>query len=321
MRIVFMGTSRFARIILDALVDSCKHEVAAIYTKEYKRSSGKTIESTVGQKGRQQEIPVENPDYIDEEYDLNLLKSFDADVFCVAAYGMILPKVILEIPKYGCLNVHASLLPKWRGAAPIQRAILSGDEWTGVSIMKMKKGLDTGPFCKQEEVRSWSKYLDSLEKELAEIGSIKLLEALDELEQGKLIFYVQDSKMASYAEKIEPKELFPMLYDTNFKAYDKVRASNTYNPARCKLAGREVRLEKIKLVFEEDSERLTESFPDLERAGALVFFQKRLFMGFKNGWLELENLSPAGKKSMDAKAFAAGIQGIKKAPSKWNEIA
>ena len=144
MRVVFMGTPAFAATILDDLAE--QHDVAAVYTRpDAVRGRGKRLEpSPVKAAAERRGLRVLTPRTLRDEAAQRELASFAPDVICVAAYGAILPKEVLDIPRFGCLNVHASLLPRWRGAAPIERAILAGDEEAGVCIMRMEVGLDTG---------------------------------------------------------------------------------------------------------------------------------------------------------------------------------
>ena len=147
MRVVFMGTPRFAAEILDELAEF--HEIAAVYTRpDAVRGRGKALApSPVKEVAERRGFPVRTPRTLRDAEVLSELAAFAPDVICVAAYGAILPKDVLDLPPFGCLNVHGSLLPRWRGAAPIERAILAGDEEIGVCIMAMEEGLDTGDYC------------------------------------------------------------------------------------------------------------------------------------------------------------------------------
>src|SRR3954466_14991808 len=146
MRIVFMGSPEFALPSLNALVEA-GHEVVAAYAQPPRPAGrGKADRKTaVHERAEELGIEVRTPRTLRDPEEQERFRALDADYAVVAAYGLILPKAILDAPKYGCINVHASLLPRWRGAAPIQRAILAGDTWTGITLMKMDEGLDTGP--------------------------------------------------------------------------------------------------------------------------------------------------------------------------------
>lgn len=156
MRIVFMGTPDFAKNILQGLAESLECEVVAVYTREdaVRGRGKKLVASPVKQFAIDNNIPVETPKNFNDEDVVSTLASYGSDFIVVAAYGLILPKTVLDVPKFECLNVHGSLLPKWRGAAPVQRAILAGDEEIGYSIMKIGEGLDDGDYCYQNKIKS-----------------------------------------------------------------------------------------------------------------------------------------------------------------------
>ena len=155
MRIVFMGTPDFAKNILAGLVDAGCDVVAAYTRADAVRGRGKNlVPSPVKEYATSQGIPVETPDNFNDNEAVEKLKQYKPDFIVVAAYGLILPKAVLDIPNYECLNVHGSLLPKWRGAAPVQRAILAGDKEIGYSIMKIGEGLDDGDYCYQNKIEN-----------------------------------------------------------------------------------------------------------------------------------------------------------------------
>jgi methionyl-tRNA formyltransferase len=206
MRIVFMGTPQFAVPTLQALVEA-GHEVVAAYTQPPRpggRRGGQPTPSPVqveaGRLGIEVCHPVTLKDLAAEAH----FRSFEPELAVVVAYGLILPAGILDTPPRGCLNVHASLLPRWRGAAPIQRAILADDTITGVTIMRMEAGLDTGPMLKSARVPVEDKNAGELAAELAEVGANLLVETLAELDT--LEGQEQDDKLATYAAKIDKAE-------------------------------------------------------------------------------------------------------------------
>ena len=180
MRIVFMGSPDFAVPSLDALVEA-GHKVVAAYCQPPRPAGrGKAERKTaVHERAEQLGIAVRAPRTLRDEEEQARFRALDADLAVVAAYGLILPKAILEAPKAGCINVHASLLPRWRGAAPIQRAILAGDEVSGVTIMRMDEGLDTGPMLLKRELDIRQKNAGQVTEELAELGAGALVEWLD----------------------------------------------------------------------------------------------------------------------------------------------
>lgn len=197
-----MGTPHFAVSTLNALIAS-NHQVVAVYTRADKaRGRGKKITfSPVKEVALQHEIPVEQPTTLKTEEALETLKQYNADCIVVAAYGMILPQSVLDLPKYGCVNVHASLLPKYRGAAPINRCIMEGENESGVTIMQMDAGLDTGAMLLSETVPIREDMTASeLHNLLAEVGGTLLVNALDDI--NNLTHTPQDARLSNYAEKL-----------------------------------------------------------------------------------------------------------------------
>ena len=208
MKTVFMGTPDFAAVILKALADSRHQVMFAVTQPDKARNRGKKIQYTpVKELALKKGIDVLQPEKVRGNEELfNILKNCSPDIIVVAAYGQILPKEILELPKYGCINVHASLLPKLRGAAPIQRAILEGDRTTGVTIMQMAEGLDTGDMLLKESVEIGRMNYSQLHDRLAEIGSRLLLETLDMIEEGRVHPEKQDDSISTYAYMISKQD-------------------------------------------------------------------------------------------------------------------
>lgn len=208
LKIIFAGTPEFAASSLAALLDS-EHEVLAVYTQP-DRPAGrgrKLTASPVKALALAHDLPVLQPVSLRDEGAQQELAAWNADVMVVVAYGLILPEPVLAAPRLGCINVHASLLPRWRGAAPIQRAILAGDTETGVTIMQMDKGLDTGDMlhivtCPIEPTDT----AETLHDRLAQLGSTALLHSLAELAEGKTQPQSQDDSQACYAEKLQKAE-------------------------------------------------------------------------------------------------------------------
>lgn len=208
MKTVFMGTPDFAAVILKALAESRHQVMFAVTQPDKARNRGKKIQYTpVKELALKKGIDVLQPEKVRGNEELfNILKNCSPDIIVVAAYGQILPKEILELPKYGCINVHASLLPKLRGAAPIQRAILEGDRTTGVTIMQMAEGLDTGDMLLKESVEIGRMNYSQLHDRLAEIGSRLLLETLDMIEEGRVHPEKQDDSISTYAHMISKQD-------------------------------------------------------------------------------------------------------------------
>ncbi len=208
LKIIFAGTPEFAARSLEALLDS-HHEVISVFTQP-DRPSGRGRElkpSAVKVVALERGLSVYQPQSMKNESVQDQLKAMVPDLMVVAAYGLILPEAVLKIPRLGCINVHASLLPRWRGAAPIQRAIEAGDQETGITIMQMDAGLDTGVMLwKRECLIGPADTSAILFKNLADLGGEALLEALDRIEKGQSVAESQDSMKATYATKISKQE-------------------------------------------------------------------------------------------------------------------
>jgi methionyl-tRNA formyltransferase len=208
MKIIFAGTPEFAAVALQALINS-SHEIAAVYTQP-DRPSGRGLKLTpspVKQIALAQQLPLFQPATLKETAEQTQLAQFKADVMVVAAYGLLLPKAVLSIPRLGCINIHPSLLPRWRGAAPLQRTIFSGDKLTGVAIMQMDEGLDTGPVLLQHQYAlAEDETTQTLHDKLATMGGDALIETLNILEQHPIVPQQQDNSLATYASKISKEE-------------------------------------------------------------------------------------------------------------------
>jgi methionyl-tRNA formyltransferase len=203
MRIAFMGTPDFARVALDALVEA-GHDIAAVYTQPPRPANrGRLTPSPVHLRAEALGLPVRTPERLREPADQAAFAELGLDVAVVAAYGLLLPQAVLDAPRLGCLNIHASLLPRWRGAAPIQRAILAGDTETGVTIMQMEKGLDTGPMLKVGACPIGRETAGDLTAKLAELGARLMVETLAALPCAAT---PQPDAGVTYAHKIDKAE-------------------------------------------------------------------------------------------------------------------
>jgi len=228
LRIVFAGTPDFSVPVLQALIDSA-HEIAAVYTQP-DRPAGRGREprpSAVKQLALQHGLNLYQPESLKPEADQQQLKALNPELMIVVAYGLLLPEAVLSIPRLGCINVHASLLPRWRGAAPIQRAILAGDKQTGVTIMQMDQGLDTGDMlavavCDIEDDDTGS----SLHDRLMQLGADTLIQCLPALQKGELHADPQDDSQATYADKLSKQEA---QIDWNLDALQLERVVRAYN--------------------------------------------------------------------------------------------
>jgi methionyl-tRNA formyltransferase len=228
MRIAFMGTPEFAAPTLDALL-AAGHEVAAVYTQPPRpggRRGKAPTPSPVHRRAEAAGIEVRTPERLRGPEEQAAFAALGLDAAVVAAYGLILPEPILRAPRHGCLNVHASLLPRWRGAAPIVRAILAGDERTGVCIMGMEKGLDTGPVYARQETEVARKTAGELTTELAELGGALMADVLERIEE--ISPEPQPKDGVTYAHKIEKGEARLDFTQTSKAVLRQVRA---FNPA------------------------------------------------------------------------------------------
>ena len=229
MRLIFAGTPPFAATILSALIPST-HEILVVLTRP-DRPVGrgrKVMPSPVKQTALASGIDVHQPFSLRKPEIQQMLRSLNADLMVVVAYGLILPAAVLEIPRYGCVNVHASLLPRWRGAAPIHYALLAGDAATGVSIMQMDTGLDTGPVLASEPCPINSQdTAQTLHDRLATVGADVLLRTLEDIENGTATAVAQPPDGVTYAPKISKQQ---GLLDWTSSAAELERCVRAYNP-------------------------------------------------------------------------------------------
>lgn len=313
MRVVFMGTPHLAATILDKLADA--QDVVGAYTRpDAVRGRGKKlVASPVKAVAQARGIPVFTPSTFADDGVVSELASLKPDVICVAAYGALLPRAVLDVPRFGCLNVHTSLLPRWRGAAPMQRAILEQDASAGVCIMRMEESLDTGPYCARIETELDGLYLAELEERLAELGAMALVDSLKQVQSAPLTWTEQGLSGVTYAAKIGKGELDLDPADPAALIAAKVRASSDAHPAHATVAGRDVTVERASAVRDEQALSLCEGL----ESGQALYAAKRFIIMAADGPVELENVKPHGKKSMDAKSFAAGVQGIKNTIVTW----
>lgn len=291
LRIVFAGTPDFAAVHLQALVAS-EHEVVGVYSQPDRPAGrGKKLQpSPVKQVALEHEIPVFQPLNFKDEADVEVLKSLNADVMVVVAYGLLLPESVLDAPRFGCLNVHASLLPRWRGAAPIQRCIEAGDMVTGITIMQMDVGLDTGDML--SKVTTGITLDDtggSLHDRLADMGPNALLKTLADLEAGSLSPEKQNDAAACYAHKLTKQEA---LLDWDASAEElsrRVRAFNPFPMAYTLLGDERIRVHAA-LPMDKATQLAPGTIANVAADGIEV--------ACKEGVLKLTKLQLAGKKPM-----------------------
>lgn len=234
MRIIFAGTPDFAATTLAALL-TANHEICAVYSQP-DRPAGrgrKLTASPVKQLALAHNIPVEQPLNFKAEAERQQLASYQADLMIVVAYGLLLPQSVLDIPRLGCINVHASLLPRWRGAAPIQRAILAGDNKTGVCIMQMEAGLDTGPVIKRAEIAIEATDTGvTLHDKLAQLGAATLLETLADIETLQQHAVAQNDADSCYAAKLLKTEATIDWSQSAVQIERQIRAFNAWPVAQ-----------------------------------------------------------------------------------------
>ncbi len=259
MKIIFAGTPRFAIPALKALINS-SHKICAVYTQP-DRPAGrgqKLTASPVKQLALMSNLPVYQPLTLKNPETQKELRNSGADVFIDVAYGLLLPETVLNIPKFGCVNIHPSLLPRFRGAAPIQRAILAGDPITGVTIMQMDAGLDTGAIYKQQPLPiTNTDTAETLMEKAADIGAKLLLEVLTEIENGSAKITPQSNDQTTYANKISKEE---GKIDWHKSAEEIERMIRAFNPWPIAYTENENNYVRIWQAAIKNHEKLAESF-------------------------------------------------------------
>ena len=298
MRLIFAGTPDFAATALAALI-AAKHDIKLVLTQP-DRPAGRGMKETasaVKQLALKHGIEVFQPVTLKSTEAQARIAAVNADVMIVAAYGLILPQAALEIPNRGCINIHASLLPRWRGAAPIQRAILAGDQETGITIMQMEAGLDTGPMLLVGKMPiAPDDTAATLHDKLAAQGAKLIVEALAKLEKNELPATPQPSAGVTYAEKILKQEA---VIDWNLPAQEIERRISALQPfpvTQTPWRGEALKIWRAKIVADEGGV-----------AGALrVIDANRLIVGCGIGTLEILELQRPGGKRLSTKEFLAG---------------
>ena len=293
LKIIFAGTPDFAARHLDALLAS-EHQVIGVFTQP-DRPAGRGNKLTPGPVktlALAHDIPVYQPKSLRPEENQQLVADLKADVMVVVAYGLILPKAVLDMPRLGCINVHGSLLPRWRGAAPIQRALWAGDSETGVTIMQMDVGLDTGDMLHKLSCPITAEDTSaSLYNKLAELGPQGLLHTLHLLATGTAKPEVQDEALVSYAEKLSKEEA---LVDWTLSAAQLERCIRAFNPWPMSY-----------IVIDEQPVKIWQATVIDKPAGAepgtvLEATRQGIQVATGNGILNLISLQPSGKKAMSA---------------------
>ncbi len=299
MKILFMGTPDFAVPALRELIK--KHEIVCVVTKEDKeRGRGRKVQfSEVKEVALEHNLPIFQPKRIKSKDSIEFLKSFEADVFVVIAYGQILSKEILDMPKLACVNIHGSILPAYRGPAPIHWSIINGDKKTGATIMYMNEGMDTGDIIKVADFDiSDNDTLGVVYEKMSNLGAKALLEVLDDFEKGIFNRVKQDDSLATYAPMIE-REVGKI--DFSKSAFEVRNLVRGLNPSPCAYFAHNDLTFKI---LEADVVDGDVSKP----CGSVLFFDKKsgLVINTSSGAISVKMIQKQGSKAMDIKSFLNG---------------
>lgn len=312
MRIVYMGTPEFAAIALDALVK--EHDVVAVITQPDKPQgrNRKLVPTPVKVKAQEYGIPVYQPQKVRDEETVQTIREYHPDVIVVAAYGQILPESILNIPAYGCINIHASLLPKYRGAAPIERAILDGEQVTGVTTMYMEKGLDTGDMIDKVEVKIEAEDTGAtLHDKLAKAGANLIVKTLSQIQDGTAQRTKQDDTESCYAAMLT-KEMGQIDFSRPADELERlVRGLIPWPCAYTDIDGKNVKIYKASVVKMDDAyKKAVQEKTEVSLAfapGEIVEVTKKyIVIACGKDALMIKNLQPEGKKAMDTAAYLNG---------------
>ena len=301
MRVIFMGTPEFSVPVLKGLIQSPAHEVTAVVTQPDKPRgrSGKLVFTPVKEEAVAAGIPVLTPGRVRDPEFVEELKRIPCDVIVVIAFGQILPKEVLDYPEYGCINVHASLLPRWRGAAPMQWSILEGDTRTGLTTMQMDVGLDTGDMLLKREVEIEPEETgESLHDKLAALGSDLLLETLAAAEAGELVPVPQRDQDSTYAGMLK-KEMGKVDWNWEAGKLERyIRGLNSWPGSFTGFRGKTLKLWRARVTEDETG----------KEPGTVVAVQKDGFtVQTGKGCLTLLEVQLEGKKRMDAASFLRGV--------------
>ncbi|NBV05845.1 MAG: methionyl-tRNA formyltransferase [Proteobacteria bacterium] len=300
MKVIFMGTPQFSCPTLEKLIADPNFKIVAVYTREPQIAGRghKLQNSPIHNLALQHGLKVITPKTLKTAEAQKEFSDFKADVAVVVAYGLLLPQEILDGTKFGCFNIHPSLLPKWRGASPIQRPILEGDTETGVTIIKMDKGLDSGDMvCQEKFSLDGSETYKSLVEKLSVIGAEILLKSLNNLREGKIVLTKQDNALTTYAKKIEKSEC---EIDWNKSAKEierKIRGLNGSLEAHFILNGEKIKIFAAEILDENSSEK---------EAGEILDNQLAIQCG--KGIIRPLILQRQGKKPMPLKEFLLGLR-------------
>ena len=299
LKIVFAGTPQFSESYLSALISS-KHDIAAVFTQPSKRSGRglKFTHSPVRDTAEKNDIIIRQPEKITIK-EADALAEINPDIVVVVAYGLILTKDFMSIPKFGCINVHPSLLPRWRGAAPIQRSIEAGDELTGITIMKMNEGLDTGDIIYQEPIPIGDNDSSKdMHDKFITLGVDSLLLSLDSILENNFMLHPQDGNLATYAKKIKKDEAKINWDDSAKKIHKKVMAFNAWPVAETILSG-----ERIRIHDSEYKNLSVNGIPGTIKSASNQYIE----VFTKNGLLLIKKLQKNNSKVLDSNIFINSV--------------
>ena len=306
MRIVYMGTPEFAVPPLKKLYET-GHEILGVYTQpdKPKGRSKKLVPSDVKVAATELGIDVYQPEKLRDIESVKVLKELNPDLIVVAAYGQILSEEVLNLPKYGCINIHASLLPKYRGASPIEASILSGDEETGVTIMYMAKGLDTGDIISQASMKVGRHNTETLTKELSILGADLVIKTIEEIEAGTATRTAQDDEASSYSGKLD-KSMGNLDFSKKANELERtVRAMYPWPCAYTSLDGKTLKIIDSEVVELSDE---TKSDSSVQNGSVVEVTKKYFVIKCADKGLKILKLQPEGKKPMDTVAFLNGYK-------------
>lgn len=296
LNVIFAGTPDFAARHLQALIDS-EHNIIAVYTQPDRPAGrGKKLQaSAVKQLALENELPVLQPASLKDESAQSELSALNADLMVVVAYGLLLPQVVLDTPKLGCINVHGSLLPRWRGAAPIQRSIWAGDENTGVTIMQMDIGLDTGDMLKKVSLPIEATDTSAtMYDKLAKLGPQAMLDTITEMAQGTATAEPQNNELANYAEKLSKQEAQLDWNKTADALEREIRAFNPWPMSYIAIPDHNIKVWQANVI---ESEHTFD-------AGTIIETNKHgIQIATADNILNITQLQPPGKKAMSAQDF------------------
>lgn len=306
MKIVFMGTPDFAAASLQAILNS-KHQCQAVFTQPDKpKGRGKKIQmSAVKELALASGLPVYQPAKLRDGKAMAVLQELAPDAIVVAAYGRILPQEILDLPRYGCINVHASILPKYRGAAPIHHAIINGEKESGVTIMQMDAGMDTGDILMLEKIKiSPEMNTGDLYERLAVTGGSLLIKTLDELEKGTLSSQKQNESQATYAPMLSKEDEVIDWRQPAINLHQKIRGMNPWPGVHTMFRGQRLKIQEACIPLSKDVKPAKTWVP----GEVINTSEEGLLVATGQGQILLRQVQPAGKKIMPATDFVRGYQ-------------